>query len=444
MIDSIGFNRRFVKKNFAEIRKHIKSIGGEESTKLRNRNLFKKIFGKNYQIKLETYPFIIWPRKITYRQFEKYRLNIKGGYTINGNAHLGNHIHIDSINKVCKIKDKIISFNDLDSKTSIRKTSKDIENKSIKSFRKICRTNILFQSRLKNKEIMYVFKKFNDEITPLEFQQVLGRKIRPDERKSLNIQAAAYLFEQFYKRSLVIGFDAIEESSRVIWINYVAERYNLPGFINLISMQIPSIINNDLKMGKSNPSGSIIIGDKIYNSIKKINNVKEPFVSKIIWFSLSSIFMENIFLLDVKRNSDCIKIIISFKNQQDSILDNISSIDDWIIILDMLRKKCLQFKNKKNELTRFFYNYKNEIISFSSIIESSKLFYNNAKIKKIDSRNYTIEIPIPIWKKAMLITNNDKYSYKDIYEYFYKKNKGVIKNFKLEAINFIVKNYKYN
>ena len=446
MIDSIGFSKEFVNVSLNALDKHIKSIGGSRSTDRKNTELFQKLFGNNYQIFLEIYPFVIWPKRL--QDIGNYENYIMGGYTINDRAHLGSFVHINTINNIIGTKNKVISFNDLDSKNSIRNVSFELEKKSIESFHKICHSDIVFQKRMEDKIVTKFFNKFENEIEKYEFDQVLNRKTSLDEKKSLNIQAAAYLAPQFEKSSIIVGFDGIEEASRSVWINYIADKYNLPGFVNFISMQVPSLAHDNLKMGKSNPLGSIMVGDSIIDSTNKLKSIDEPNIARIVWFIIDLLFENKGLKIKIDSHNDSEKFInISFDlNQRGGFFKEKSfNFNDWVLVLGGLRMWATSNHSDEistdENLKSILFNTKENIISFSSLIKNAKIFSQYSKLVKQEKDKLIFVLPVYYWNKVIHNTRIDSYLYEDLFKYIYSSEDNDIQKFKTALIDIFILGY---
>jgi len=448
MIDLNVFSRgiydgkKFVDVDLGIFYKHILNIGGEQSNKSRNIQPLRKLFGNRFQFMLEMYPFVILPSKRRIKKDSK--RYIMGGFANSGIAHLGNFIHINSINSAKKIKDKVISFNDLDTRTSVAKTPYSLRARSIKSFYKICCHGTVFQKRTENKTIMGFFEKFEREIKKSEFDKTLNMSTNIDERKSLNIQAAAYLAPQFRKSSFIIGFDAIEEASRAVWINYVAQKYNLCGFIDFISMQLPSTVCDGLKMGKSSPFGNIKVGDSLTESINKLKFISDEKTVRITWFMVDSIFRTKAPKVEIKFQDKDIEIGFSMYQKCGLFYEKFISFNDWILVLNRLRQeaawKQYSKENKKEDLKGILFNARKDIISFSAVYKIAKIFYRYARLVKRNNSTLVFTLPVRFWRRAISIASKDIYSYNDLFQYVYRTNDGEIQKFKLALLNTFNRN----
>lgn len=271
-IDSVGFDRRYVSDDIREVARHLSDIGARSCEEDVPRNLLDSLLGRRSVIESELHPFVIMPSHIPAEALNGLQRYVMGGFTPNGLAHLGSYLHINAMNRSTNVAHKTVSFNDLDTRTSIRKVSREAEDLAEQSFRLIAASGTRIERRTSERDIMAFFADLQKDVPMEEFRRVLGRDVTEDERMSLNIQAAAYLAPQRTNpASIVIGFDGIEEASRVRWINAVAARYQLNGMINFISLQIPSLTGG-LKMGKSNPLGSIRVGDSLEEVVHKMKS----------------------------------------------------------------------------------------------------------------------------------------------------------------------------
>lgn len=423
MIDSVGFSRRFIPPDIKTLKRHVLMLGGSTTNNPKTKKLLFLLFGGKAQLFLEKYPFVIWPKK-TYSIDSKRNLYVMGGFTPNSAPHLGSLFHIQSINHVVSDIDKTLSFNDLDSKNSVRKVPKKTEKTSIAFFKK-CSPKTKFQLRTKDAGVLKLFKKFQRETDKIEFDKILKKKTSVDEKKSLNIQAAAYLSSQFFLKRFVVGFDGIEEASRAVWINHLAKKNGLPGFINFISIQVPSLKRGGLKMGKSDPGGSINIGpDNLKTILKKIKRVKDTRRAKILWFfqclTLKKIPPVRIKILPQKKGY---LVTVDVSKKQYPFIFSSHDEEDWVILLNY----CRLFSNKRTTKTSLL--GENEIPSFSSILKIAKILSKNAKLVYRGKSSISFKID-PLSKKHIeTILSKNEYSYEDVYNFLYKKNNTGLKKY---------------
>ncbi|HRH55527.1 MAG TPA: hypothetical protein PK609_01550 [Candidatus Paceibacterota bacterium] len=336
-IDSIGFDKAYISSEFELLKEHMGELNACSTTSFEVSRILSRMFTHRAIIQ-DFYPFAILPRKLTALHNET-DLYLMGGYTPCGKAHLGSLLHITSMNLTRNVLSKTISFNDMDSKTSIRTVSKRVEDESIQSFKKICNQGFNFVKRTENESIMALYEKIQFDFGPETIYGILGRKITPDERKSLNIQAAAYLAYQLENpNAIVVGFDAIEEASRAVWINHVADYYGLPGFINFISFQVPSFIPG-LKMGKSNEEGSVVVGDSGESVNTRLMSIRETREALVISYLIEALMRGGKPLQGVQviETNDSLRIVITISESEGLCSDGELSLEDWIIIFSRIR-----------------------------------------------------------------------------------------------------------
>lgn len=414
MLDTVGFSKEYLPYNLFEFSKHIRKIGGEMSSLDRGEELLKYLFGIQHAAMQELYPFVFFPKEDSGIVCEPY---IVGGYTPCGRAHLGSWLHIHSINSARNVVSKTISFNDLDSKNSIRCVPAEVEEDAICSFRLICNESVHFEKRTSHVPTMRLFLKFNSEIPEGDYNLILSRDTTKDERESLNIQAAAYLWPQFENRNrIVIGFDAIEEASRVSWINHVAALYNLRGFVNFISFQTPGYQSN-LKMGKSNPNGSLLVGDSLVKVIERISSMPLDTKSLTIFAIIEFTFGNNLPKNSVHFLQKDNRIRITFEGQQRGLfLDNTVTFEDWVIVINRARTHSVL--NPNIFLSSNFESLlcsPDRNISFTQILTYARFFAEHSRIINETDTKKVIEIP---FQEFTILTKLHKEVSNGAYDFF--------------------------
>ncbi len=248
--------------------------GADKSSK----KIMSFLFGKRYKPYTKIYKYVLNARALPNN---KNKLLAICGIAPNGLIHLGHFQHITAIHDT-KIRSTIVSFNDIEAQL-VRNANYDKIQSSIESFNLVLPPNATKEVRTKIPELMDLFNKLLNIIKQKDYFIVFGRDLNKQERFSINLQAAAYLYRSLKDPKFIpIGFDGIEELKRMKYINYIAQqKLGLPGGVFFISPQIPGW-RNTMKMGKSNPIGSLKIGDSLKEIINNIKKLKSCLASRYL------------------------------------------------------------------------------------------------------------------------------------------------------------------
>lgn len=234
----------------------------------------------------------IWgSRALAYSQIYRFGFNLDllkdeslqrlgvGGFAPNGSIHLGHLQHVQAL-KDSNIDFMVASFNDIEARFVRGATDEEI-GRAIGSFEVVFNGEADIEQRTQVPELMDLYHYFNREVTLEDMFMVFGRDLNRAELESVNLQAAAYLWRSVNNPNVIpVGYDGIEELKRMIYINHLAQtKLGLPGGVFFISPQIHGW-NPDLKMGKSNPGGSLMVGDSLDDALARISFLEDTSSSR--------------------------------------------------------------------------------------------------------------------------------------------------------------------